>query len=164
MCSVELRRLLRRSRSGITLRPVWPWSFLRRREIKRFGLGPDGQCEHLFRPLEAEDPELADAMRRRFSTRWLEVSGFPSSRFADAMGTVVIRCGPGETPGGQCLRITSTFTGSTKWLHHWTGSRDEALTFADETAAEEGYWVQDERRYNGPTEWDEDKVPGKQTP
>jgi hypothetical protein len=118
--------------------------------MKRFELGTDGQREHLFRPLDEEDARLADAMRRRFTTRWPEVSGLPNSRVAEAMETVDIRMGPGDRPGARCLRITSTFTGSTRWLYEWQGEQGQALGFADDVAVEEGHWVHDERRHHGP--------------
>ena len=116
--------------------------------------GPDGLSEHLFRPLDEVDADLSDAMRRRFVSRWLDESGFPATRFAEAMTTVVVRIAPDDTPETHRLRITSTFTGCTRWLYDWRGDRDEALDFADEAAVYEAYWVSDDRRLHGPTEWD----------
>lgn len=117
-------------------------------------LGPDGRDEPLFRPLDESDPELAEFVRQRFATTWLAESGFPASRFAEALETVEVRVAPDDEPGTRLLRITSTFTGSTRWLYSWRGDPEEALAFADEAARDEAAWVHDDRRLHGPTEWD----------
>jgi hypothetical protein len=117
-------------------------------------LGPDGREEHLFRPLDEVDPTPADTLRRTFVPKWLTESGFPPSRYDEAVATVDIRVAPDDEPGEQRLRVTSTFTGSTRWLYEWDGDEQEAIAFVEEVAGDEAGRVHDERRLNGPTEWD----------
>lgn len=143
-----------RPNGNIRLRRVYPWSFRMRRQIREMELGPDGREEHRFRPLDEVDPALADTLRHTFVPKWLTESGFPPSRYDEAMATVDIRVAPDEEPGEQRLRVTSTFTGSTRWLYEWDGDEQEAIAFVEDVAGDEAGWVHDERRLNGPTEWD----------
>lgn len=122
--------------------------------MNEMDLGPDGRDEHLFRPLDESAPELAAELRRRFSERWLRESGFPASRLEEAIATVDLRVAPDEQDGECRLRITSTFTGCTRWLYEWEGDRAGAIAFIDRTASDEAGWVDDERRLSGPTAWD----------
>ena len=117
-------------------------------------LGPDGRRERLFRPLDEVDPAIAASLRNRFVEQWLDIAAFPATRHEDALQTVDLRVGPGEGRGEQRLRLTSSFTGSTRWLDEWDGTEEGAASFVDDAAEMEGGWVHDERRLNGPTEWD----------
>lgn len=117
-------------------------------------LGPDGREEHLFRPLGETEPGLASELRDRFAEKWLRESGFPDSRLPDAIATVDLRVAPDDHEGQRRLRITSSFTGSTRWLYEWDGDPGRAAEFVDEVASDEAQWVHDERHLNGPTEWD----------
>ena len=143
-----------RRRNTVRLRRVYPWSFRIRRRWREMDLGPDGRQEHLFRPLEEVDPALADTLRRTFVPKWLAESGFPAWRYDEAMATVDIRVAPDEEPGERRLRVTSGFTGSTRWLYEWDGDEQEAIAFVEDVAGDEAGWVHDERRLYGPTEWD----------
>ncbi|HEV2810138.1 MAG TPA: hypothetical protein VGV93_07055, partial [Acidimicrobiales bacterium] len=105
--------------------------------MREMALGPDGENEHLFRPLEEVDSVLAHDMRHRFVEKWLLDSGFPPSRRAEALTTVDVRIGPDDAPGTNRLRITSTFSGTTRWLYGWQRERTGALDFAEEAANEE---------------------------
>jgi hypothetical protein len=61
---------------------------------------------------------------------------------------------PDDEPGTKRLRITSRFSGSTRWLSEWHGDAQAALVFAEAVADDEAEWVHVERRDYGPTEWD----------
>jgi len=147
-------------RRGITVHPVWPWNLRRRRELAEMDVGPDGRDEHLFRPLAETEPDLARSLVRRFAETWLIESGFPSWRLSEAIATVDLRVGPGDQEGDSRLRVTSGYTGSTRWLDEWTGDAANAIAFIEEVAAEEARWVHDERRMYGPTPWDEESPSG----
>ena len=142
-----------RPNGNIRLRRVYPWSFRIRRQWREMELA-DAREEHRFRPLDEVDPALADTLRRTFVPKWLTESGFPLSRYDEAMATVDIRVAPDEEPGEQRLRVTSTFTGSTRWLPEWEGDDQRAIAFVEDVAELEAGWVHDERRLYGPTEWD----------
>ena len=83
---------------------------------------PDGEEEHLFVPLEKDDPALADRLRRRFVELWLREGRLPLHRFDDALETVELRIAPDETPDRWRLRLRSFYTGTTYWLHDWDRS------------------------------------------
>ncbi len=115
-------------------------------------LGPNGREEKLFRPLEETNRELDVRLKERFVEVWLPAAGFPEARPAAALETVELKLGP-DTRGSR-LRITSRFTGTTRWLHEWLGDEGSAMSFMDEVAELEARWVHDERRLHGPSEWD----------
>lgn len=142
------------SRDNITIRPIYWWNFRLRRELKEASLGPNGRDEHSFAPLDRVEPGLDEELRSRWAARWVQESGFPQSRQAEAEDVLDLRVAPDEDQLRQ-LRATSRFTGSTTWLHRWNGDVEAARGFVDEFAESEAQWVQDERRTQGPTEWDE---------
>jgi hypothetical protein len=115
---------------------------------------PDGYEEHLFVPLEAEDPALADRLRRRFVDLWLREGRLPLHRFDEALETVELRVAPDETPGRWRLRLRSFYTGTTYWLYDWDRSTPAAEAWVDGVAELQGANVNEERRY-GPSDWDE---------
>jgi hypothetical protein len=58
--------------------------------------------------------------------------------------------------GTHVLRLTSWYTGETRWLYGWDGHAETALSWIDDCAEVCGYWVQVERsRYGTRTPWDE---------
>ena len=80
---------------------------------------PDGEEEHLFVPLDEDDPALADRLRRRFVELWLREGRLPLHR-SDV--TVELKIAPDETPDRWRLRLRSFYTGTTYWLHDWDRS------------------------------------------
>jgi hypothetical protein len=115
---------------------------------------PDGPEEHLFVPLDDEQPELAERLRRRYAERWVVEGHLRPPRLEDAMDTIELKVAPDEKPGLRRLRLRSFYTGSTYWRYGWDGSEDAALDFMDEAAELQGADVGGDRRH-GPVLWDD---------
>jgi hypothetical protein len=115
---------------------------------------PDGVVEPLFVPLEAEDPALADRLKRRYVELWLREGRLPLHRFDEGLETVELKIAPDEAPGRWRLRLRSFYTGTTYWLHEWDRSAAAAEAWVDDIAELQGQNVNDDRQY-GPTPWDE---------
>jgi hypothetical protein len=147
-------RWRRAGSADLRLEPVRWWHFGVRRERRESDLGPNGGEEHLFVPLVRSEPGMYEELRSRWAAHWVVAAGFPDSRHAEAEGVLDLRVAPDEHQLRQ-LRATSTFSGSTTWLRHWNGDLEAARRFIDEFAESEGGWVHDERRLEGPTEWDD---------
>jgi hypothetical protein len=108
---------------------------------------PDGPEEHLFLPLEDEQPELAERLRGRYAERWIVVAHLRPPQLEDAMETIELKVAPGEEPGLWRLRLRSFYTGSTYWQHGWDGSEEAALDFIDDAAELQGHNVGEDRRH-----------------
>jgi hypothetical protein len=114
--------------------------------------GPDGQEEVLFRPLEETQPELAARLKHRFVDKWLVLAAIPEARRPEALQMLELKVAPDDE--GRRLRISSQFSGNTRWLYQWDGQEASAVDFVEEVAEYDAGWVRDERWTYGATEWD----------
>jgi len=104
-----------------------------------------GLMSTCFVPLDDEQPELAERLRRRYAERWVVEAHLRSPRLEDAMDTIELKVAPDEEPGLRRLRLRSFYTGSTYWRYGWDGSEDAALDFMDEAAELQGANVDGDR-------------------
>lgn len=102
------------------------------REIGR--QGPDGPDERLFRPLEEDEPGLAQRLKQHYVEQWIAQAGLRPPSLQEAIDTVELKVAPDNEPGKRRLRLTSFYTGSTYWRYGWDGSLETALDFMEEAA------------------------------
>jgi hypothetical protein len=139
----------------LVLRDITDENDPRPAELHEIGRGgPDGPEEHLFLPLEDEQPELALRLKRHYVERWIAQARLRPPTLQEAIDTVKLKVAPDEEPGLLRLRLTSFFTGSTYWHYGWDGSEETALSFMEE-AAQLQAWNVDGDREHGPVPWDD---------
>jgi hypothetical protein len=114
---------------------------------------PETVHEHLYSSLDEAEPELANALKRRYAKRWLKAARLPEARFQDALESVELMLSPAGKDGKCQLRVRSSFTGTTYWLDGWDGSTATGERLVDAAADLQGANVRDERE-DGPTPWD----------
>ena len=59
--------------------------------------------------------------------------------------------------GSRVLRLTSWYTGETRWLYDWPGDYESAEEWIEDCADMSGDWIHDERALGGdPTPWEQE--------
>ena len=110
---------------------------------------PDGAEEHLFEPLAGE---LAARLRSVYLAALAEEGELPERDLTD---WVDLRVAPDDEPGAQRLRITSSFTGGTRWLYDWRGDEEAARGFLREVARADAHDLEVDRQDAGLASWQE---------
>jgi hypothetical protein len=130
--------------------------------VERGRQGPDGPDEHLFLPLEDDQPELAERLKRHYIEQWVAEARLRPPSLQDAMDTVELKVAPDEEPGLRRLRLRSFYTGSTYWRYEWDGSEEAAFRFMDQAAELQAWNVEGDREH-GPVPWDDVRPPRGKT-
>lgn len=110
----------------------------------------DGGVEAI--PLVELDPTLESGLKEQIVRVWLRQAGVDRSRHLDALDAIEIEVV--SQPPARHLTVTSHFSGSTHWLYNWTGSAEEAHSFASRVGADEADWLIQDRALHGKSEWD----------
>ncbi len=119
---------------------------------------PDELDAWRFRLLAEVNAECAERLVAHFAPLWLNAAHLPLSRRSEVPDTVELKVADSWDPpdGTQVLRMTSWYTGETRWLHAWDGACESALAWVEGAAEDFGGWVLDEREHYGTrTPWDE---------
>jgi hypothetical protein len=119
---------------------------------------PDKADEWRFRPLSESEPSIAQRLIAEFSPRFLRAATLPMAREAEVGNTIELTVAEEWQPrdGTRILRLTSWYTGETRWLPDWDGRFESAVSWIRDVADLCGGWVQSERADGGSTPWDED--------
>jgi hypothetical protein len=119
---------------------------------------PDELDEWRFRPLADTAAALTERLAAHFAPRWLQAARLPMSRLSEVPDTVEFRVAETWDPadGTKTLRLTSWYTGETRWLYGWDGRYESAAQWIEQVVEDFGDWVLTERElYGSAPPWDE---------
>ena len=112
---------------------------------------PDEDDEWRFRLLADDDALCAERLAQHFAPLWLTAAQLPMTRLNEVPDTIEFRVADTWDPpdGTKTLRLTSWYTGETRWLYGWDGHYDNAAEWIDWVALDFGVWVVDEHEHYG---------------
>ena len=119
---------------------------------------PDERDEWRFRPLAEIDASCAERLAAHFAPLWLKAARLPLSRLGEVPDTIEFRVAETWDPpdGTKVLRLTSWYTGETRWLPGWDGRDESAEEWIECIVGDFGDWVLTERALHGTAPpWDE---------